>query len=348
MRARARLKELATRLALGAGRWQRGAAARHRERPADAGRRRRRPRCWATPALRLLGTLDLQDLPHGEEIRLDGVAAAYTLALAAAIGVRARAAAGRDRAAGQPHGRAARGRPERHRRAAARARCAARWSWRRSAFTFVLLVGAGLLFASFRQVLAVDPGFDAERVLTASVTLPRIALRRRRQAARASPTRRCAALRALPGVAAAGATDTIPFGGNNSDSVILAEGYQMKPGESVISPSRVDVTPGYFEAMGVRLVRGRFFEERDAARGPAGRSSSTRSWRSASGRTRIRSAGACTSRTDLNNLLAVTDKTVFLTVVGVIEDVKLHDADRRRAGGGRLLLPDGAEHVERA
>ena len=70
-------------------------------------------------------------------------------------------------------------------------------------------------------------------------------------------------MRALPGVTAVGATDTIPFGGNHSDSVILAEGYQMKPGESVISPKPVDVTPGYFEAMGVRLVRGRFFDDRD-------------------------------------------------------------------------------------
>src|SRR6185503_17479521 len=41
------------------------------------------------------------------------------------------------------------------------------------AFTFVLLVGAGLLLASFRKVLGVDPGFDADRVLTASIVLPR-------------------------------------------------------------------------------------------------------------------------------------------------------------------------------
>src|SRR5437879_9466542 len=40
-------------------------------------------------------------------------------------------------------------------------------------FAFVLLIGAGLLFASFRQVLAIQPGFNAEGVLTASVSLPR-------------------------------------------------------------------------------------------------------------------------------------------------------------------------------
>ena len=41
------------------------------------------------------------------------------------------------------------------------------------AFAFVLLVGAGLLFASFRQVLAVDPGFTSHGVMTASISLPR-------------------------------------------------------------------------------------------------------------------------------------------------------------------------------
>ena len=56
---------------------------------------------------------------------------------------------------------------------------------------------------------------------------------------------------------AAGATTTIPWGGNHSDSVILAEGYIMKPGESLISPEQVTVTPGYFEAMHIPMVAGR-------------------------------------------------------------------------------------------
>jgi predicted permease len=70
-------------------------------------------------------------------------------------------------------------------------------------------------------------------------------------------------VRALPDVDAVGLTSTIPFSGANSDSVILAEGYQMAPGESVVSPNQVIVTDGYFEAMGARLVAGRFFTDAD-------------------------------------------------------------------------------------
>jgi hypothetical protein len=75
-------------------------------------------------------------------------------------------------------------------------------------------------------------------------------------------------LKAMPGVAEAGLTDTIPFGPGTSDSVIFAEGYIPKPGESFISAYQTRVTPGYFEAVGIRLMRGRRFEERDAAASP--------------------------------------------------------------------------------
>jgi predicted permease len=217
------------------------------------------------------------------------------------------------------------------------------------AFAFVLLIGAGLMFASFRQVLAVQPGFHADGVLTANITLPRArytkdemvigftheALRR---------------LRELPGVTAVGATDTIPFGGNSSNSVIFAEGYQMKPGESVISPNAVDVSPGYFEAMGVRLIRGRFFDGRDNTAAlkiqtPGGRPTAPgsvivdetlakRFWPNQDpvGRRMYKP-------NDIKDLTAISPQTVFYTVVGVIADMKLHDLTEGAKTVGAYYFP---------
>ena len=75
-------------------------------------------------------------------------------------------------------------------------------------------------------------------------------------------------IRALPGVLEAGVTDTIPFGNDFSDSVILAEGYIMRPGESLITGDNMSVTPGYFQTMKVPLKEGRFFDERDTPDSP--------------------------------------------------------------------------------
>ena len=305
VRSRVRLKELATRLALGAGKWR---IARQLVTEsviltmiaAAAGL------AVGYGALRLLGTINIQDLPRGAEIRLDGVVVAYTVAVAAVIGFVlglipvANVLPANLTVVLREEGRS--GTAGRGARALRRALVVAQ-----VAFAFVLLVGAGLLFASFRQVLSVQPGFNPDGVLTASIGLPRAryaddkaligftheALRR---------------LRALPGVTAVGATDTIPFGGNNSDSVIFAEGYQMKPGESVISPSAVDVTPGYFEAMGTRSSAAasstsatapspRRKRSSTAGRTGGARSSSTRRSRSASGPDRMPSAAGCSSRT---------------------------------------------------
>jgi len=204
-------------------------------------------------------------------------------------------------------------------------------------FAFVLLVGAGLLFASFRQVMAVDPGFHGDGVLTASITLPRTRYGDDDKL-RSFTDEALGRLRALPGVSAAGATNTIPFGGNNNDSVIIAEGYQLKPGESVISPNQVTVTPGYFNAMGVTLVRGRFFDERDAAKAQqtaiVDEKLAKRFWPNQDpiGRRMYLPQ-------DINNLLAVNDKTVYLYVVGVIRDVKLHTLTEDKETVGAYYFP---------
>jgi predicted permease len=335
VRARSRLKELATRLALGAGRWQ---VARQLIAEslaltlvaAGAGL------LLAMAALRALAALDLQGLPFGSDIHLDAVAVGYSLAISLAIGivlglvpVAAVLHANlsivlRDAGRGTSVGRG--GRLVRRTLAVTQV-----------AFTFVLVVGAGLLLASFRRVAAVDPGFVSDRVLTASVMMPRNRYDddAKRRAFTDEALRR---VRALPGVAAAGATDTIPFGGNNSDSVIIAEGYQMKPGESVISPTQVTVSPGYFEATGVRLAKGRFFQDSDAGgQRPVvivDEKLARRFWpdQDPIGRRLF-------LPTDIDHLLAVTDKTVFLDVVGVIKDVKLRDIAEGEKGVGAYYFP---------
>ena len=335
VRARSRLKELATRLALGAGRWQ---VARQLIAEslaltlvaAGAGL------LLAMAALRALAALDLQGLPFGSDIHLDAIAVGYSLAISLAIGivlglvpVAAVLHANlsivlRDAGRGTSVGRG--GRIVRRTLAVTQV-----------AFTFVLVVGAGLLLASFRRVAAVDPGFVSDRVLTASVMLPRNRYDddAKRRTFTDEALRR---VRALPGVSAAGATDTIPFGGYNSDSVIIAEGYQMKPGESIISPSQVTVSPGYFEATGVRLAKGRFFQDSDAGgQRPVvivDEKLARRFWpdQDPIGRRMF-------LPTDIDHLLAVTDKTVFLDVVGVIKDVKLRDIAEGEKGVGAYYFP---------
>ncbi|HTL43277.1 MAG TPA: ABC transporter permease [Vicinamibacterales bacterium] len=135
------------------------------------------------------------------------------------------------------------------------------------AFAFMLLIGAGLLLASFRQILAVNPGFHPDHVLTARVSPP--ATRYKDDPAlRAFADRLLERVRALPGVEAAAITSNLPLGDDHSDSVILAEGYTMKPGESLISPFRTRVTPGYFAAMGIPVKVGRPFTASDTDKSP--------------------------------------------------------------------------------
>src|ERR1019366_7958622 len=132
------------------------------------------------------------------------------------------------------------------------------------ASAFVLLVGAGLLLASFRQLLLVDPGFGTNGVLTVR-TNAAAASYKADSDVQALVDRSLAAIRAIPGVVAAGAATKVPLDGNHSDSVILAEGYVMRPGESLISPLNIKTTPGYFEAMKVAVVKGRAFDAHDQA-----------------------------------------------------------------------------------
>jgi len=134
-------------------------------------------------------------------------------------------------------------------------------------FAFVLLAGAGLLLASFRQLLNVDPGFKTAGVLTAAISAPGSRYGNNADL-RSLMNRSLQEIRRIPGVNAAGATTGIPFRSGYSDSVVIAETHAMKPGESFISPLQLTATPGYMEALGISLVKGRYFEERDDEKSP--------------------------------------------------------------------------------
>jgi predicted permease len=335
VRARARLREMATRLALGAGRLR---VARQLlietvtlSLLSAAG-----GLLLGEAALRVLRLLDLENLPRADEGGLDGTVVVYTLAIALALGAvlglipvvgalpANLAMVLREEGRGGTVGRGA--------RALRRGLVVSQ-----VAFAYVLLIGAGLLLASFQRVLSLDPGFRGEGVVTASIQLPRTRYEKD-DAVRQFSDEALRRLRALPGVTAAGATDTIPFSGNHSDSVIIAEGHQMRPGESVLSPMQVTVTPGYFETMGARLVSGRFFSETDAAKAPSVAVVDQKLARLFWG-DRDPIGKRMYLPSNINDLLSVNDKTVFITVVGVIADMKLESLTEREGEVGTYYFP---------
>ena len=126
----------------------------------------------------------------------------------------------------------------------------------------------------------------------------------------------------MPGVIAAGATTAIPFGDEFSQDVIFPEGYRLNPGDSLVALYRSNVTPGYFETMGVRLIGGRFFDERDGADAPGAvivdERLARRFWPG------VNPVGRRMFEPENDNALtAITDKTSWYTVVGVVGEVKL-------------------------
>lgn len=127
---------------------------------------------------------------------------------------------------------------------------------------FALLNGAGVLVTSIRELLRVEPGYRVDGVWTASTFLPPSNYSNEAQL-RAGVDRVMETLRSTPGVEQAGAGSDLPLSTGYNDSVIVAEGYAMKPGESAISPISMRVTPGYLESLDIHPVEGRLFDGRD-------------------------------------------------------------------------------------
>jgi predicted permease len=287
--------------------------------------------------LRILNLLGLEHFPRAGEVRMDltVVLVALGLALAAGIfvGTFPLASISTIRVNDALHEDSRTGTSGKGARRLRQALVAAQIG-----FAFALLVGAGLLLASFRQLLEVDPGFQPSGVVTASMALPRSSYSDD-NARRTFMNRALPAIRQIPGIAAAGATEAIPFGSNHSDSVIIAEGYQMKPGESLVSPLSIGVSPGYFETMGITVLRGRSFDERDNETGPrtviVDERLARHFWpdRDPIGR-RLRFPS------DPKDLLKDDPHAQWMTVVGVAKTIRYENLDDSGAPFGAYYLPN--------
>src|SRR4051812_26199258 len=134
------------------------------------------------------------------------------------------------------------------------------------ALSLVLLVGAGLMIRSFARLLAVDPGFKPDHVLTAFVSLP-VAKYQTREEQVAFYDRLLERLRNVPGVSAAGVVTDIPLYGGGSTGFDVEGRPPAPPGQRAMTDYRIS-SPDYFSAMGMRMVKGRAFTPHDTEDAP--------------------------------------------------------------------------------
>ncbi|HKQ93853.1 MAG TPA: ABC transporter permease [Blastocatellia bacterium] len=184
------------------------------------------------------------------------------------------------------------------------------------ASALLLLVGAGLLIKSFWRLQRIDPGFNANNALTASVTLPSRKYPEENQQS-AFFQQLLEKVRALPGVQAAGASNVVPLGGDYVLGFVIEGRPPLPPGAGQ-STNYYAVSADYFKAMGIPLLRGRVFTEQDT------RNSTRVAVISDSMAKRM-----FPNEDPIGKRIHVTNgPTVFREIVGIVGDVKHYGLDQ--------------------
>ena len=129
------------------------------------------------------------------------------------------------------------------------------------ALAMVLLVGAGLLVQSFRQLQNVDPGYDPTNVLTMRLFLPESKYREPNQAG-AFVDQVLTRVAALPGVKAVGTTTQLPLRGGN-DTYFKIEGRPFADPNQQVTALNPAVSHDFFTALGISLIKGRKFTDQE-------------------------------------------------------------------------------------
>ena len=266
--------------------------------------------------------------PRAHEIQIDGPVFAFALAVSLATGLLAGVLPGlpgRDKLAAtlvESSGRTTGGR--------ARSRLRSGLVIWQLGLSFVLLIGAALMLRSFVKLQGVDGGFRADNVLTMSLDL--------NFSRYSTPERRAdldkidafyaplyTAVRALPGVAHVAAAYTFPLNsGFQNDGSFQIEGRDA--GAARPSASFLGVSPEYFESLGVPLLKGRFFDDRERA-GKTGAAI-------VNSRLARRNFGEADP---LGRRISFDRGQTWRTIVGVVGDVRQSGLEREPADG--VYLP---------
>ncbi|MGA8090704.1 MAG: ABC transporter permease [Terracidiphilus sp.] len=131
----------------------------------------------------------------------------------------------------------------------------------------VLLIGAGLMLRTFLNLIHLNPGFQQDHLLTASLSLPNAQYQTRPQIAQFYD-RLASSLNTLPGVESAGAGSDLPWTGYDENAGgFVIEGKKTPPNQENHARYHM-ATPGYFSAMGIPLLQGRFLTEADKKDAP--------------------------------------------------------------------------------
>jgi len=128
--------------------------------------------------------------------------------------------------------------------------------------SLVLLVGAGLFLRSFQRVLAVDPGFGREPAALLSFIVP--STRFSSDDAQTYTRRLLDRFRQIPGISRLGLTSNVPLNTLSTQTISFnVDGHSPPKELRAFNADRADVDPGLFEAIGIRLLRGRNFTDAD-------------------------------------------------------------------------------------
>jgi putative ABC transport system permease protein len=186
------------------------------------------------------------------------------------------------------------------------------------AFSFVLLIGAGLTVRSLLKLYRVDPGFQGERVITGTLVLPvRYQAPERLVGFATSLIER---MEAIPGVERAGINSEMPLDGHTHELPLRIEGWSGETEPSAVSHI---ADAGYFAAVGVPILSGREFRATDDATGEpvaiVDRAMAEHYW---------------PDRDPLGRRFAIGASGDWMTVVGVVGNVLEYDLQASETGVG--------------